>query len=135
MMNGICPECGAEALAAEQRFCQHCGGAMTLPHPTVPATGNIVDDGSERAMSTLVWQSGLEWVETHRGHLALYGAGAVVAVFAAAVALVVLASLAFAALVTLGPFLFVALLVLAASRNPRRRRHYRGHARHYRHWI
>jgi len=134
-MNGVCPECGAPALAAAQRFCQHCGGAMAPPHPTVPATGNIVGDGSERAMSTLVWQSGLEWVETHRGRLALYGAGAVVAVFAMAVALVALASLAFAALVTLGPFLFVAVLVLAANRNPRRRRHYRRHARHYQHWI
>ncbi len=108
---------------------------MTPPHPTVPATGNIVGDGSERALSTLVWQSGLEWVETHRGQLALYVAGAGAAVVVAAVALVVLASLAFAALVTLGPFLFVAVLVLAASRNPRRRRRHRGHARHYRHWV
>ncbi len=133
-MNGVCPECGAQALAAEQRFCQHCGGAMAPPHPTVPATGNIVGDGSERAMSTLVWQSGLEWVEAHKGQLALYGAGAGVAVVAAAVALVVLAGLVFAALVTTTPFLLLAMLILAASRNPRRRRHYRGSARHYRHW-
>ncbi len=134
-MNGVCPECGAPALAAEQRFCQHCGGAMAPSHPTVPATGNIVGDGSERALSTLVWQSGLEWVETHKGQLALYGAGAGVAVVAAAVALVVLASLAFAAMVVTTPFLLLAMFILAASRNPRRRRHYRRYDRHYRHWI
>lgn len=43
-MTATCPQCGTDDLTPAQHYCYHCG--VTLVHPTVPRTANIVGDGA-----------------------------------------------------------------------------------------
>lgn len=112
----VCPHCGEGALGAEMRFCPACGTELSrLP---TAVTGNVVGDGSERAMSALVGRTVLEWTMSNKGRLALYAAGAALAVAAFVVAVLTILTAAAA----LAPVIIVIAVVSLASRRHRHRR-------------
>lgn len=124
-----CPFCGEGALGAEVGLCPRCGAELW--HPPAVSGGAIVGDGGERAMGALARRATLEWALSNRGRLALYGAGAALALIAFTVAVITVIAATVTLVAALAPVMIVIAVLALASRRRRRRRWQRRWIRYY----
>ena len=137
MATTVCSQCGKVSKAAGRHYCDECGAALSgsrLEVSVIPS-GNIVGDGSDRAMTGVRWGAtrGSLVAAVRPGRLIRHAASAVVLVVGAVVLLTALAHL----LVAVAPFMvFVGLLyaggVFRGRRHTRRARYT---YRHHRRWA
>lgn len=132
----FCPHCGEEGIGAEMRFCPSCGAPLSSARPDT--AGNVVGDGSERALTMFIGRSAMQWVSANKGRLLVYGVGMTLAAIVLAVVIVTIVSVIVGVTVALAPFIIlIAALSLASRRRGTRhwRRYSREWTRHSRHWT
>jgi hypothetical protein len=110
----FCPQCGARALAAGQRYCHACGAMMARRSDVTQ--NNLVGDDSARAIVTLSALA-LSWAHDNKVRLLLVGSAIAVAVMVATAMAMVLLCVAIATAAAAIPlFLFIAAFCLLAWR-------------------